>query len=295
MNMSFDLPEVLDAPAVAAEPPAFTIEAVPDLKALVVKEPTDIQPLIELCDRRAVAIAKPFDDLSLLEYACTIESMKVLERHALKRREAIEETNQALLDGIETWRKIAKACNEKAKKMGSTMNQYIYERDRAALKEQQRLNALAEQERLRLQKLEDDASKAARDKAQAGDVIGAAKSEAKAQQLAVKAEMTTADVVPMQAKTLDLGGGVTLSGKAPDKEWKLPGWDKSKPLRLNSPLLESLIGDMQALPEGVRFLLAHADLNPVYLNATYKGGFIRFPKPFDEGLKFGSSTLRGGK
>ena len=111
--------------------------------------------------------------------------------------------------------------------------------------------------------------------------------------------MTVPVVVPVHTNKLDLGAGATLSGKDPGKEWKLAGSDKAKPMRVLAngkvdPRIASLIGDISKLPPGVLFVLQHVDMNPVHLNASYKGG-LAFPAPFTEGLKFGGSVLRGGK
>lgn len=288
MNPAFEM-------EMPVEEAAAALEAVPDMTGLVVVQPTDLQPYLDACDRRAAAIPKPFDDSSLLECGLTIQFYKETAKMAEGRKAELTEENKDLLATIKWWGERATVCKEKAKGLSVGLNEFIYERQQAAIREQQRLNALAEQERLRLERERREAEQVAQAAAAAGNLEVAAVAEAKAQELAVQADFTVPDVTPVQSKTLDLGCGVTLSGKAPEEEWKLTGWDKAKPLRVTSPLLKELLGDLSKLPDGVQFVLKHADLNPVHLNATFKGGALEFPKPFTKGPKFGGSVLRGSK
>lgn len=113
----------------------------------------------------------------------------------------------------------------------------------------------------------------------------------KAENKSNKAELASENVVPtvvqQVSRTIDLGSS-TLSTKAPKNIWILAGWDKQKPLRVTDPKLAELVGDLSKLPEGIQFLLKHADLNPVYLNKAY--GVITFPKPFADAPDYGSSV-----
>ena len=69
------------------------------------------------------------------------------------------------------------------------------------------------------------------------------------------------------------------------------GWDKSKPLPCTDPALSRLIGDIYALPDGVRFLLEHSELSTVKLNKSF--GVIKFPEPFASIDDYKGSSFRG--
>ena len=111
----------------------------------------------------------------------------------------------------------------------------------------------------------------------------AAKAEAKADRLELKAELVVDDVVTVQPKTLDLGG-VTLSAKAPKKNWSLPGWDKKEKLPGNDDRLKGI---------DPAWLIQFCVVDATRLNKAY--GVVPFPKPFVDVEEFGGSTARGGK
>lgn len=297
MNLELEMEEapVEEAPIVTT----VVTEEIPDLTAVTITEPTDFQPYLDILDRRIARVPKPHDEKTLLYCGLTIQFCKDAAKMAAARKLALETAHKPLLDAIDWWGEKKRLAEQRAKELAPGMNEFLYELEQAALRKQQEENAKAEQERIRLDKEREEAEKAARDAANAGNLEVAAAAVAKVEELIVQADMTVPDVVPVHTKKLDLGAGVTLSGKAPDKEWKLAGWDKAKPIRVLAngkvdPRIASLIGDISKLPPGVLFVLQHVDMNPVHLNASYKGG-LAFPAPFTEGLKFGGSVLRGGK
>ena len=116
------------------------------------------------------------------------------------------------------------------------------------------------------------------------------KMEAKADKHELAASNVVTIVIPTQAKTIDLGSSMLVT-KAPKKKWILAGWDAQKPLRLTDSKLSALVGDLEKLPEGVRFLLKYSDLNPVYLNKAFCE--VPFPSPFAETKDYGGSQVRG--
>lgn len=120
----------------------------------------------------------------------------------------------------------------------------------------------------------------------------AVKADGKAEKAELAASNVTTTVIQQQSKTIDLGTS-KLSTKAPKKVWILPGWDKAKPLRVTDAKLAKLVGDLDKLPEGVRFLLKYSDLNPVHLNKAF--GEVPFPEPFGTADDFGGAALRTGK
>jgi hypothetical protein len=184
------------------------------------------------------------------------------------------------------------AFQNMAKAVTMRVNKFIDDRRREKELEQQRINAEAAKKQALLDRQAQEAKDKAAAAAAAGDMVAATVMENKAAILEQKA----AEVVPMQVaqqtgkieledSTVSFGGG--------KKIWSLTGWaDRKKPLRVIDPALAPLVGDLSKLPDGVRFILQHADLNPVHLNASYKGG-MKFPAPFVEVNDYSKSTVRG--
>lgn len=240
----------------------------------------------------------PTDPASMKRCAAFIETCKVASKYAESRRkEIVDPLNKQVKEHNETWMPITKGFDALWREVDGRLSRYIYEQQQLAIAEQQRELARAAQERAALEKKEAEAKAAAAAAAQAGDTKAALKAEAKAEELAMKAEHVVAEVVTVQPKTVDLGGA-TLTAKAPAKTWMLTGWDGAKPLKVMNgdkpdPRIASLVGDFSKLPEGVQFLLKVCEMTSVHLNKNF--GVITFPAPFQETMKFGGSVLRGGK
>lgn len=195
----------------------------------------------------------------------------------------VDAVNGVYMPVRDAFKAMAKAVTER-------VNKFIDDQRRAAEFEQQRLNKLAAVKQAELDRQADAARRAAEEAAEAGDLKAALKLESKATQLEQKA----AEVVPQQAALPSNkveGDEATVSFNGPKKVWNLPGWDKKKPLPLSSPMLASLVGDVSKLSPGLQFVIQHADLNPVRLNATYKGG-TKFPAPFAEVNDYSGSSVR---
>lgn len=186
-----------------------------------------------------------------------------VERDRLAAEEQRKVAAQAIID----------AKNEKDRQLQqSAYDRHMQEQQEQAARDQEaRQASLFEQERLEKE---------------------AAKLDTKAEKHEVASTYVTPDVLPQQAKTIDIGSSKLVT-KAPKKTWLLPGWDKQKPLKITDAKLAALVGDLDALPPGVRFLLQHADLNPVHLNKSF--GVLKFPHPFGEVDDLGGAALRQSK
>lgn len=185
---------------------------------------------------------------------------------------------------------VVKIFSEGARLITERVNRFIDDRRRAAELEQQRLLAEAAKKQAELDRKAQEAKDKAAQAAERGDLVTAAVQESKA----VILEQKAAEVVPMQVAVpngkVELDTSTVSFGGA-KKVWQLNGWDKKKPLRAMDPALASLVGDISKLPEGVRFILQHSDVNPVHLNASYKGG-LKFPAPFSEVNDYSASRVR---
>lgn len=170
------------------------------------------------------------------------------------------------------------------------VNKFIEDRKRKAELEQQEILAEAARRQAELDRKAREAREQAAQAAESGNEVKATVLESKATILEQKA----VEVVPMQVAMpngkVELETSTVSFGGA-KKVWSLPGWaDKKKPLRLNDPSLAALVGDVSKLPEGVRFLIQHGDLNPVHLNKSF--GTIPFPAPFMVVNDYSKSTVR---
>lgn len=230
------------------------------------KELEDARLAKEALERKAEAERREAERIRL-EAERVVREEEERKQQAERDRIALEENKkaaaQALLD--------AKSAAEKKKQQAAYDRQVQLEQEQAARDEEARLASLAEQQRLEKE---------------------AAKLDAKAEQHDVASTYVTPEVLPQQAKTIDLGGSKLVT-KAPKKTWLLTGWDKQKPLKVTDPKLSALVGDIETLPPGVRFLLKHADLSPVHLNKSF--GVIQFPAPFAEVDDYSGAALRKAK
>lgn len=275
--------EVAEGPEVKFDPE----QAVP---AILSAEPAMREPLFAEY-RRLAALLVPKDDAS-------IERIAVLVEFCKKGARAIEAIRKAELKPLETEIDRVNSKYNPPKEFlllvarGKTeeANKFLDDRRRAAELEQQRLLAEAAKKQAELDRKAQEARAKAEEAATRGNYVAASVQESKALILEQKA----AEVVPMQVAVptgkVELETSTVSFGGA-KKVWNLNGWDKKKPLRVSDPSLASLVGDLSKLPEGVRFILQHSDLNPVYLNASYKGG-MKFPAPFAEVNDYSGSRVR---
>lgn len=242
--------------------------------------------------RALVGSLVPTDEASLQRCGLFIEQCKLATRDTEnKRLRVVEPLNQQVHAINDLYNPVRDVFRELGRVATGHANRYLEEQRKAVEREQQRINALAAAKQAELDRKAAEARAEAERLAQEGNTGKAAKLEAKAAQLEQRAAETLPDQVLTVPSTVEVGTG-TLSFKGPKKTWALAGWDKKKPLPLKDPALAPLLGDISKLPEGVQFLLQHADLNPVRLNATYKGGGA-FPAPFTEIADYSGSVLRG--
>ena len=263
-----------------------------NLAEVMPEQEADEQTTLSIYQQRAATLI-PTDDLTIRQCAEFIEECKLAEkRQEAKRKEQVDPLNAKVKEINALYMPVRDAFGQLWRSVDERVSRYVHEQRKKARLEQQRVIDDAK----RKQKDEEDKADAARKDAeaarQAGDDKLAAKLEAKAEKAEVKASMITAPVVHAPDRTMDLGGN-TLSVSAPKKDWMLAGWDKAKPLPVLDASLAPLIGKLDALPEGLRWLLRFCDVNPVRLNAAFKSG-EKFPAPFAETDKFGGSTLRKG-
>lgn len=274
---SFDLPEVE-----VEEAPCT--EAIDETVLPTLRQPAEFGNTLHAYRAHAMTLV-PTDATSLAQCAAFVLTCKAAEKYAeSKRKSLVDPLNKMVRDHNETWMPIAKGFEQVWRDVDGRLSRYIYAEQQKAILEQQRELARAAQERALLEAQAAKARAVASAAAQLGSVQEAAKAEAKADRLELKAETVIAEVVPVQAKTLDMGGA-TLTAKAPKDDWCLPGWDREMKLYADSPLLDGV--DMAWLR---RFCV----VDPVRLNAAFKGG-EQFPKPFGKTVKFSGSILRGGK
>lgn len=235
----------------------------------------------------------PRDDLSVKRCGRVVEQFKLCaKREEADRKHQLEPHEKEVKRINAEIMPVVKIFTEAARLVTERVNRFLDDRRRAAELEQQRINAEAAKKQALLDRQAQEAKDKAAAAAAAGDMVAATVMENKA----VILEQKAAEVIPMQAaqplRKVELEESTVSFGGA-KKVWSLTGWaDKKKPFRVIDPALASLVGDLSKLPEGVRFILKHADLNPVYLNASYKGG-EKFPAPFVEVNDYSKSTVRG--
>src|SRR5574343_644126 len=239
---------------VAEEPELHPAE---DAEKVVNIPQAEREQYLALYQQRVNALV-PIDDLTVKSCGEFVEQCKLAAKRVEEKRTALTEPlNKQVKDINAIYMPVRDAFQSMAKAVTIRVNKYLDDRRRAAELEQQRL--LAE----------------------------AAKKQA-------ELDRKAAEVVPMQVAVPN--GKVeletsTVSFVGATKVWSLNGWDKKKPLRVLDPALASLVGDRSKRPEGVRFILQHSDLNPVHLNASYKGG-LKFPVPFAEVSDYSGSRVR---
>ncbi len=245
---------------------------------------------LALYQQRVNALA-PIDDLTVKSCGEFVEQCKLAAKRVEDKRTTLTEPlNKQVKDINAIYMPVRDAFQGMAKAVTMRVNKFLDDRRRAAELEQQRLLAEAAKKQAELDRKAQEAKAKAAQALESGDEVAATVLESKAAILEQKA----AEVVPMQVAVptgkVELETSTVSFGGA-KKVWSLNGWDKKKPLRVLDPSLAALVGDISKLPEGVRFILQHSDLNPVYLNASYKGG-MKFPVPFAEVNDYGGSRVR---
>ncbi len=247
--------------------------------------------------QQRAAVLVPTDDLTIRQCAEFIEECKLAEkRQEQKRKDKVDPLNTKVKEINALYMPVRDAFGLLWRTVDEKVSRFVHEQRQQAQIEQQRLIVEAKKKQDEENAKAEAARQAADDAREAGDAKLAAKLDAKADKTEMKASMITAPIVLAPERTMDLGGN-TLSVSAPKKDWVLAGWDKAKPMRVMfggkpDPRIAALMGNVEALPEGVRFVLQHADISPVHLNKSF--GQIAFPAPFAETDKFGGSTLRKG-
>lgn len=241
--------------------------------------------------RQKVAALVPTDDVTLKSCGVFVEQCKLAAKRVEEERTALVAPLNKQVDDINAVRiPVRDLFKEMAKVVTEKCNRFLEDRRRKAELEQQRINAEAAAKQAELDRKSEEARAKAADALAAGNVTEAIKLDSKADQLAQKAAEAVPEQAALPSSRVELDD-TTVSFKGPKKIWSLTGWDKKKPLPVLSPELKGLVGDISKLPEGLRFILQHADLNPVRLNATYKGG-TKFPAPFTEVNDYSGSTVR---
>ena len=280
---------------------AETVEVLTEEQVVALQDPEALKQQLEVCRTRFVTL-RPVDPLTVKQCAALVETCTFAARHAESRRtEIVGPHNKIVKDANLVWQPIVQGFEALSKTKAAEVAKWIDDERKAAQREQQRLidEAKAKQDELdRKAQAERDEAERLRLEADKANTIEEAevlhqqadKLEKKADKDELRASQVVTQIVPAQAKTIDLGSS-SLTTRAPKKTWLLPGWDKKKPLRVTD--LNGLCGDLSKLPEGVRFLLQHSDLNPVYLNKSF--GVIEFPAPFASVDDYGGSALRAGK
>lgn len=273
-NVAFDLPD---------NDVALTPEVLDEALLPTLQQPAEFGSTLHAYRALALTLAAT-DAKSLAQCAAFVLSCKAAEKFAEGRRKSlVDPLNKQVKEHNEIWMPIAKGFEQVWREVDSRLSRYVYAEQQKAIALQQAEIARAAKEKALIEQKAADARAAAEAAAQSGNVQEAAKAEAKADRLELKADMIVADVVPIQPKTLDMGG-VTLTAKAPKKNWALPGWDKKEKLYGDDPRLKGL---------DPAWLIRYCTLDAVRLNKAF--GAVAFPAPFVEVDEFGGSTARGGK
>jgi hypothetical protein len=292
MNASLELAE-----DVTEDP---IVEVLTEDQIYALKEPDALKQQLEVVRERFVVL-KPTDVLSAKRCAALAVVCTLASNHAESQRTTITEPlNKQVKEANLIWQPIVKGFDELGRTAKMAVAKWVDDERKAAEREQQRLideantkqrelDEKAQREREEAERIRAEADKATTiDEAEAlhrqADTL-----EKKADTHELKASQVVTTVAPMQAKTLDLGTS-SLSTKAPKKTYMLAGWDRAKPLRLTDPKLAALVGDIDTLPDGLKFLIQHSELSPVLLNKSF--GVIKFPAPFAEIDDFSGSSVR---
>jgi hypothetical protein len=239
----------------------------------------------------------PTDEYTLKSCAEFIEQCKLAAKRVEEKRTAqvdplnkqVKAINEVLIPVRDAFKTLAATVAKKA-------SDFIEDQRLAAQREQQRLIAEANKKKLEEERQAEEARKAAEAARSQGDESTAVEMESKADEAAMAAALTAPLTVQQPARSVDLGGGSTLSFGNQKPDWTLAGWDKKKPLPVidqgkPDPRIASLVGDLRKLPEGIQWLLRFCEINPVLLNKACANE--QFPAPFAMTKKAGASSLRG--
>ncbi len=275
-------------------------EVLSEQQIVALTDPQALLKSLEDCKQISVTL-NPKDELSAKQCAALIETCTVAYRHAEKRRtEIVKPLNKQVDDANAIWQPIVKGFQELARLKGQEVSRFIEDERQKAQRAQQKAIDDANAERARLEREAEETRKESErlrleaDRAKTVDEAEvlhqqADKLEKKADVKELKAEQVATEVVPQQAKTLDLGSR-SFTARKPKQTWLLAGWDRKSTLRCTDKLLDKLVGDVSKLPPGVRFLLQHSELSPVSLNKSF--GVIPFPEPFGTMDEFKGSSMR---
>jgi hypothetical protein len=281
-----EAPEVIDLAddEIVVELPTIPEDRLP--------EPTALEHF-----KAKTALFIPKDERTFKSCAHFVAQCKLAAKNLDKQYHAVvDPLNKLRTEASQEYKDPADAFLAMAKAVTIRMEQYAESVRLAAELEQKRLNDLAERQRREAEERETALRKAAEDARQQGDEKAAAKLEQKAETVAIKAAEIVPETVAMLSTKVDVGGATLSLGNGPAKKtWNLPGWDKSKPMKLTDKgtpdhRIAELLGDVSHLPPGVQFVLDNSDLNPVHLNKSYSA--VKFPKPFGEEPDRGKSRLR---
>jgi hypothetical protein len=277
------------------------VEVLTEEQVAMLEKPEQLKQQLEVVKTQFLGLV-PTDELSAKRCAALAATCTFASKHAESQRTTVTDPlNKQVKEQNLIWQPIVKGFEELGKRGKEAVAKWIDDRRKEQEREQKRLldeakakqDALdrkAEEERQEAERLRLEGDKATTIEEAEIFYQYADKLEQKAEKTELKAAQVVTQVAPMQSKTLDLGGA-SLSTKAPRNTWLLVGWDKAKSLKVTDPKLAALVGDLSKLPEGVQFLLKHADLNPVYLNKSF--GVIEFPAPFAIVPDYSGSQVRG--
>lgn len=290
------------------EEPVATVELNPaeDAEKVVRIPLAEREQYLSLYQQKVNALV-PVDDITVKSIGEFVEQCKLAAKRVEEKRtllvtplnKQVSEINATYKPVVDTFLGFAKAATIR-------VNKFIEDRKRKAELEQQEILAEAARRQAELDRKAREAREQAAQAAESGNEVKATVLESKATILEQKA----AEIVPMQVAIpngkVELETSTVSFGGA-RKVWSLGSWDKKKPLRVSDPSLASLVGalfntpldrlstlpgeDLTKILEGIRFILQHADLNPVHLNASYKGG-LKFPAPFAEVNDYSASRVR---
>lgn len=287
MNVQEDW-EVKDEPKDALRPEDDAVE----IAEAAWTQPTARDQALASYRARVDALV-PTDDTTVKQCSEFVEQCKLAARRVEdKRLEKTRPLNKQVDDINLVYAPVRDAFKAMAVAVTVRVNQFIEDRKRAAEMEQRKRIEEAKRKQDEL----DEKARLAREAAAAAEANGEASKasvlEMKADILEQKAAGVVTMYVEQPSSKIELESSTVSFGGA-KKIWSLPGWtDRKKPLRVSNPALTKLVGDITKLPPGIQFILQHADLNPVYLNASYKGG-MKFPEPFVEINDYSKSTVRG--
>lgn len=239
---------------------------------------TDLTSSLTLAQEREQALVI-VDEGSYRAAATFAAECRLAARRLEERRVAEAAPLRAALKDLDAvYVPVRDAFRAIASRVEVRMSTYLESERQKAAQAQMALAAQAEAERARLQAEATAAQQAAAHAAANGDLAAAEQARAEAEVATQTAATTLPPLVAMPSRTVATPTA-TVTVRAPQQTWTLPGWDGRSPLALTDPQLASLVGDLAALPPGVQFLLRAGVLSAARLNALWRAG-VPFPAPF---------------